>query len=345
MSTIKINSQSVNEQKTATKTVPINSGSDAPARERSSPSSNRHSNQGIASARGGGPKTRHGKKRSSRNSLKHGIFSSVVLLEDEPAAQFDLLLQGFRNDFQPEGVVEETLVEQLATSKWRYRRMLAAERAEIQVEGRYNSQTDIRNKRDREEARSFELSVEAQVIEDEQNGVTMPRPGLVARLNNPVIRERCIEILKSLHEAIKVRDFSPCRDKQDIAKIYGQYGQGHFQLRYALCSSPGEFAECERVKEFDLPPAERRRKFLEYLQGVIDGFEDTNEVLKLFSENRKAMERKCCVVPEAPRLDRLLRYSASLERDFDRTLNQLERHQRNRRGQPMPPTLNVNVSA
>ena len=110
MSTIKLNNQSFNTQKTATKTVPTNSGSDAPARERSSPSNNRHSNEGVASARAGkrgGPKTRHGKERSSRNSLRHGIFSTVVLLEDEPAAEFDFMLQGFRNDFHPEGVVEE----------------------------------------------------------------------------------------------------------------------------------------------------------------------------------------------------------------------------------------------
>jgi hypothetical protein len=223
MSTIKLNNQSFNAQKSATKTVPINSGSDAPAREQSSPSDNRDSNQGVASARAGksgGPKTRHRKKRSSRNSLRHGIFSSVVLLEDEPAAEFDFMLQGFRSHFQPEGVVEETYVELLVTLFWRYRRVLAAERAEIQVEGKYNSQTDIRNKRDAEEAQIFELTVEAQVIEDEQNKLKMPRPGLLDRLNNPVIRKRCIEILKSLYEAIKVRDFSPCRDLQVLVKLY-----------------------------------------------------------------------------------------------------------------------------
>jgi hypothetical protein len=40
-------------------------------------------------------------------------------------------------------------------------------------------------------------------------------------------------------------------------------------------------------------------------------------------------------VPEAPQLDRLLRYEASLERAIDRTLTQLERLQRMRLGQPV----------
>lgn len=43
-------------------------------------------------------------------------------------------------------------------------------------------------------------------------------------------------------------------------------------------------------------------------------------------------------------LDLLIRYESSLERAFDRALNQLERLQRIRKGQPVPPTLSVNVS-
>ncbi len=43
-------------------------------------------------------------------------------------------------------------------------------------------------------------------------------------------------------------------------------------------------------------------------------------------------------------LDRLLRYEASLDRAFDRTLNQLERLQRMRRGQAVPPLVRVELS-
>jgi hypothetical protein len=39
-----------------------------------------------------------------------------------------------------------------------------------------------------------------------------------------------------------------------------------------------------------------------------------------------------------------MRYSTSLDREFERTLNQLLRLQQIRKGQPVPPTLNVNVS-
>jgi hypothetical protein len=49
-------------------------------------------------------------------------------------------------------------------------------------------------------------------------------------------------------------------------------------------------------------------------------------------------------VPLTPQFDHLLRYEASLERNFDRTLSQLERVQRMRLGQPVLPKLEVHHS-
>ena len=52
----------------------------------------------------------------------------------------------------------------------------------------------------------------------------------------------------------------------------------------------------------------------------------------------------CHNVPDTPTLDRLLRYEASLDRSFDRTLTQLERLQRMRLGQSVLPKLEVSHS-
>jgi hypothetical protein len=61
-----------------------------------------------------GPRTVEGKERSSRNAIKHGIFSKHLFLDDECRADFDKLHQGLREDFQPERVMEQLLVEQLS---------------------------------------------------------------------------------------------------------------------------------------------------------------------------------------------------------------------------------------
>ena len=50
-------------------------------------------------------------------------------------------------------------------------------------------------------------------------------------------------------------------------------------------------------------------------------------------------------VPDSPWLKRLMRYETNLEPQFDRTLSQLERIQRMRKGQVVPPPLKVDVSS
>ena len=79
-----------------------------------------------------GPTSPEGKKRVSRNALKHGLLAKeVVILEGDGAenpAEFDALLADLVDEFQPQGVVEETLVERIATCYWRLRR---AQRYEV----------------------------------------------------------------------------------------------------------------------------------------------------------------------------------------------------------------------
>ena len=59
---------------------------------------------------------------------------------------------------------------------------------------------------------------------------------------------------------------------------------------------------------------------------------------------RMGYTRKTSLVPSAEVLDRLLRYEASLDRAFDRTLSQLERLQRMRLGHAVPPPVKVELS-
>jgi hypothetical protein len=49
-------------------------------------------------------------------------------------------------------------------------------------------------------------------------------------------------------------------------------------------------------------------------------------------------------IPEGPQLERIQRYETAIKRDMYRAIEKLERLQRRRRGEPLPPTVNVNVS-
>jgi hypothetical protein len=80
-----------------------------------------------------GPTTAAGKQRSSRNALKYGLRSTDFLLAEESEADFLGLLSELMADLRPVGVYEKHLLERIAVGIWRNRRLLRAERAEIEL--------------------------------------------------------------------------------------------------------------------------------------------------------------------------------------------------------------------
>src|SRR5580692_4411031 len=80
----------------------------------------------INGAKSNGPITPEGKARSSDNSRRHGLTASV-LLDGESDEHFQLLLADYMDQFQPQTGVETDLVEVMAISRWRLRRLLAIE--------------------------------------------------------------------------------------------------------------------------------------------------------------------------------------------------------------------------
>jgi hypothetical protein len=79
-----------------------------------------------------GPKTPTGKAHSSRNALKHGLLAKDVVINgpqlSEIQADFDALLADLVSELKPRTLIEETLVERIATCYWRLRR---AQRFEV----------------------------------------------------------------------------------------------------------------------------------------------------------------------------------------------------------------------
>src|SRR6478672_10677885 len=68
----------------------------------------------------GGPKTEAGKQRSRTNSIKHGLSSSMlVVLPEEHEHEYEAILRGFRESWEPQDATEEALVLRLAHAHWR----------------------------------------------------------------------------------------------------------------------------------------------------------------------------------------------------------------------------------
>ena len=81
-----------------------------------------------------GPKTPEGKARSSRNAIRHGLLSKIVVLSHEDPELFGQLFENYAARFNPADEIEMGLVEEMVAANWRARRALAIERRTTETE-------------------------------------------------------------------------------------------------------------------------------------------------------------------------------------------------------------------
>ena len=92
----------------------------------------------------GGPKTEAGKQRCRANSTKHGLTSStLVVLPEEHEREYEEVLRGFRDSFQPCDASEDALVTRLAQAHWR---SLRSRRIETEI---LNTTANVQRRRAR----------------------------------------------------------------------------------------------------------------------------------------------------------------------------------------------------
>jgi hypothetical protein len=278
-----------------------------------------------------GPRTARGKMRSRRNATKCGIFSRIIVVKGESRIEYESLLRGLREYCEPIGALEDLLVEELATNRWRYRRVLLAERGETGV-----------NAISAESEKPSSRAIMNLLSNAESAG-----GGLIEAATDSMSLTVCIFTLKALRARIRDDGFKKEQDQRVLQKLYGHLGEFDDNLSRT-------YARWMRISE--LPEDERQRKghpsLSACLENVSQAIDDETKRLEQLREKRaRAQHERCRLeklrlsIPGGPGSERLLRYETSLERSFDRTLHQLERLQRMRRGQPVAPPLDVKISA
>lgn len=75
-----------------------------------------------------------GRAISSQNAVSHGVLSTALLLPGEQREDFDTLFCQLSQELGAVGTLEQALVERVAISLWRQRRLVRAESAQIQVQ-------------------------------------------------------------------------------------------------------------------------------------------------------------------------------------------------------------------
>jgi hypothetical protein len=262
----------------------------------------------------------------------------VIVLGGENRADYEQLLNGLRKDSQPQGQLEEVLVEKLAMILWRHRRLLVSEGGEIMMKNQLLRAENGKNLQ--QEVSKIGWASTSQ--EDSTNG-----HGRFWDVTDLKRLDECLDLLERLREQIKDDGFDPKLDQPILKAIYGSAKvvgkSAPLQASYASWSEQFADAQDPTLRKKG-PSAETCR------ENMIREIDEELQRLRKIREQQEATESKLKRteilrqrIPQAPELERVLRYEASLERAFDRTLAQLERLQRMRLGQPVPPQLDVNV--
>jgi hypothetical protein len=309
-----------------------------------------------------GPKTAQGKQHSSRNAVKHGILAREVLITagegKENSEDFATLLQGLQEHYKPSGIVEEMLVETMATSWWRQARTLRAENGQIRM------QLDTAG-RDRAQLNSDEGNLALLLMSKEPE----PCAAIKDFERNPKTSQESCELLRydlRQHQSgLEYLRGILLNAKSQIASGGYILEKTRNRISSAFSSTDYWFAvACDHFRPPDHKGKEPVSEEIEDLSSlnaadktmdeeraeVIAWIDSRLQRVGLLEESVAAREKlqidagaRSFSLPSAEVSDKLLRYDSHLDRQLYRAMDQLERLQRQRRGEIVPPPLSVNL--
>ena len=282
----------------------------------------------------GGVKTPEGKEIVKYNALKHGLLAkeAVITVGDgtESPEEFNALLEDLKTQLEPEGTLEEMLLEKMAVSYWRLRRAYRYEAGLLRNEldnatDDYYSNTDWEG----EKINKTDEEIE-QEIKKEREGIEYWKKDK--------------RDLTKMHKAGK--------PLEEIFDWEDNWGWLEEKASYYLSQYEeyGDDLEAKKVRELlnradwsddDIWQAliEICDKQVKYHEGQIATLCRDKEKNKL----RLQVIKKLGSIPSKDELDRLLRYEGAIERQLYKAMNQLERLQRMRSGDNVPAPVEVDV--
>ena len=267
-----------------------------------------------------GPKTPEGKAHSRTNALKNGLFAMDIsiggLANSEDSQQYTALLELLRKDYEPVGIAEHLEVERIAACWWKLRRAWRYENAEIT---------------------------------DELFKVEMSRRGLIWS-EGPVSPSRLsseyetLDLLRKAKAEVEVTgkisdeleaEMATADDRFQsvwaVVKSWNSDWFGRFLPGNASSAKGGVPSKSDGVTKWLLNSI---GSFIDHISPGVEAVEHHNETNPL----------NLAAVPKGNALDRVLRADAAAERNLSRAMDRLERLQRTRKGEAVPPPLSVRLS-
>lgn len=272
-----------------------------------------------------GPKTPGGKRAVRMNALKHGLLAKLVVIEDgdgkEDVGAYHELLQSLVHDLEPVGALEELLVQEITNCYWRLRRVLRHEigliREDLDDCTWRTIRTSIRERNHPEsEHRMFEGFREAFEKLTEELAGDADLTGEMVRTIQGTLAPTYEEHMHHILTYLDLRQ----RSKSAL---------------------PGEATPSVSAVELK---TEKKKALEEAFSQVV-----VFKVCERWEEEamyHKASARLSALhLPSPEKVANLVRYEAAIHRQLYRAMDQLERRQRLRKGDFVPPPLKIDLGS
>jgi hypothetical protein len=274
----------------------------------------------------GGPRTERGKDKSRRNAIKLGIFSTLAIpIESQRAYRH--LSRALLDYIKPENCVERVLVEKLAANLWRQGRLIRAEGAEM--------------------LNMFERAIMELILDPLRPAINRERNGGLLECGaDSNSLKRGIELLRELQAHIEERGFD---FKEDFTILYKCFGPPvDDNLPDDMVGTYVQWLNAaksyvETKSKVGIPLEEAKQHAVEAIDMRIKWAERQRPTLERF-ESVVPLTRMTSLYPSDAMLEKIIRYESHLGREFDRTLQQIERLRRIRAGQRTAPPIEVKLS-
>jgi hypothetical protein len=314
-----------------------------------------------------GPKTVEGKERSSQNALRHGLRSELPVLPGERAEEWEAHRTGIVQSLAPAGALETELAGRVALCLWRLRRVAAYEIGvtavglEEAVEEAQRVKPDPLAPLGQEKPVAARLQKAREDLEKKRELVAMWEGSLRLLRDLPGLPDEagvCGDDAYGLLEDISgelpgAEDESfDVEDRAFLTRLGVPADEVHDAWNWeGWTAGMVRKAVDQMAREFKTDPNKLVAKALRGREGI--QAEGKKEVRRLGQEVRRleqkvqekeARLRQRRILPEDRTLDKVVRYEAHVGRQMLQALHTLERLQKARAGEHVPPPGAIDVT-
>jgi hypothetical protein len=288
-----------------------------------------------------GPRTVMGKLTASRNSIKHGFFTpDVVNVEGFEGSRedFDALLEGLRDFYEPDNILEDFLVRNIAICFWKKERIIRAENGQIHkqldafAQGQAERALDAAKESFSEYETDFPANVSAMeiVICCDSAKSDLRKHSVGRTYLAELLKAARIEIMDDIHLS-----------NMTAAKLFLLFDLWDHPFALACLHAASSAEEGEGDPRASEDDGDIKDNIESSPMVALDAQLETISL----SENR-AVERAILAKAQsflllpADVIDGVIRYGSHIEKQLYRAIKELERLQRQRKGENVPPPLN-----